>query len=103
MEQKEGLSDEINLFDYLKVIQRHKKLIIIIIAISVVVSVVRALLTPPVYEAKAIITPASQQNAPSGMGVLAMQFGIAASTQSSVTEIVNLLNSNILREKVIKK
>lgn len=103
MEQKEGLSDEINLFDYLKVIQRHKKLIIIIIAISVVVSVVRALLTPPVYEAKAIITPASQQNAPSGMGVLAMQFGLAASTQSSVTEIVNLLNSNILREKVIKK
>ena len=61
------------------------------------------MLTPPVYEAKAIITPASQQNAPSGMGVLGDAVWPSCPNQSSVTEIVNLLNSNILREKVIKK
>ena len=77
-QKKEGFSDEINLADYLKVIQKHKKLIIVIVAIAVVVSAVIALLTAPVYEAKAVIAPASQQNVPSGMGVLAAQFGIAA-------------------------
>ena len=91
-------------FDYfILFFTQHKKLIIIIVAIAVIVSVVTSLLMTPVYEAKAVIAPASQQNVPSGMGVLAMQLGIAAPTPSSVTEIVNLLNSNILREKVIKK
>jgi uncharacterized protein involved in exopolysaccharide biosynthesis len=102
VEQKEGFSDEINLLDYLKVILKHKKLIIIIVAIAVAVTAVKALLTAPVYEAKAVIAPASQQNAPSGMSLLAAQFGVAAPASANVPEIVNLLNSNILREKIIK-
>ncbi len=103
MEHKEEFSDEINLLDYLKVIQKHKKLIIIIIAIAVAVSVVTALLTAPVYEAKAVIAPASQQKEISPMAGLASRFGIAAPVSASVTEIVNLLNSNILREMIIKR
>ena len=101
-QNKEGFSDEINLLDYLKVILKHKKLIIIIVAIAVAVTAVIALLMAPVYEATAVIAPASQQNAPSGMGLLAAQFGIAAPVSANVTEIVNLLNSNILREKIMK-
>ena len=101
-QKKEGFSDEINLLDYLKVILKHKKLIIIIVAIAVAVTAVKALLMAPVYEATAVIAPASQQNAPSGMGLLAAQFGIATPVSANVTEIVNLLNSNILREKIIK-
>lgn len=103
MEQKEEFSDEINLLDYLKVIQKHKKLIIFIVAIAVAVTVVTSLLRTPTYEAKAVIVPASQQNAPSGMSGLAAQFGIATPPSGNVTEIVNLLNSNILCEKVISK
>jgi len=103
MEQKEGFSDEINLLDYWNVVSKNKKLIIIIILSAVIITAVVALLTPPVYEAKAVIIPASQQNIPSGMGILTAQLGIASPTPSSVTEIVNLLNSNILREKVIRK
>jgi len=103
MEQKEEFSEEINLLDYLKVIQKHKKLIIFIVAIAAAATVVTSLLMTPVYEAKAVIAPASQWNAPSGMSGLAVQFGIAAPPSNNVTEIVNLLNSNILRERMIEK
>jgi len=101
-QKKEGFSDEINLADYLKVIQKHKKLIIFIVAIAVVVSAVVALLTAPVYEAKAVIAPASQQSAVSPMVGFAFQLGIAAPVPANITEIISLLNSNILREKIIK-
>lgn len=103
MERKEEFSDEINLLDYLRVIQKHKKLIIVIVAIAVAVTVVNALLTVPVYEARAVIAPVSQQRDISPMTGLAAQFGIAAPAPASVTELVNLLNSNILREKIIKR
>lgn len=105
MEQMAGFPHEISLLDYWKVINKNKKFIAIIVSLAVTVSVVVALLMPPVYEAKAIIIPVSKQNAPSGMGDLAAQFGIATHSPSNVNvmEIVNLLNSNILREKVIKK
>lgn len=103
MEQKEGFSDELNLLDYWKVIYKNKKLIAIIVLSLVIVTIIVAILMPPVYEARAIIAPASQQNAPSGMSTLVAPFGIAIPSPANVTEIVNLLNSNILREKVIKK
>jgi uncharacterized protein involved in exopolysaccharide biosynthesis len=40
---------------------------------------------------------------PSGVSGFAAQFGIATPPSGNVTEIVNLLNSNILREKMIEK
>ncbi|MDI6744181.1 MAG: Wzz/FepE/Etk N-terminal domain-containing protein [Thermodesulfovibrionales bacterium] len=103
MKQKEEFSEEINLLDYLRVIQKHKKLIILIVAVALAVSVVKAFLTAPVYEARAVITPALQQRDTFPMAGLAAQIGISAPTPSGVTEIVNLLNSNILREMIIKR
>ena len=38
-----------------------------------------------------------------GAGLLAAQFGISAPASSSMSEIVNLLKSNVLKEEVIKK
>lgn len=103
MEEREEFSDEINLLDYWKVILKNKKYIIIIVSVAVAVTIVVSLLMTSVYEAKAVIAPASQQNVPSSMGSLAAQFVIATPAPSNVTEIVGLLNSNILREKLINK
>lgn len=95
--------EEINLLNYLKVIQKHKKLIIAIVATSVAVTVAVSLFMTPVYESTAIITPASQQKEVSPMSGLAAQFGIATPASSAATEIVSLLKSNILREMIIKE
>lgn len=93
--------DEVNLLDYYNLLKRHKRLIIIVATISTVVAIIAALCETNIYEARAVIAPV-EHNAPSSMSSLVAKFGMAPS-QSNVTEIVNLLYSNIVREKVIKE
>lgn len=101
--QTETYEDEINLLDYVKVILRNKMLICSIISIVVIVTIIVSFVMTPVYEAKAVIAPAVKTGEPSGAGLLAAQFGISAPTSSSMSEIVNLLKSNVLKEEVIRK
>ena len=101
--QKETHEDEINLLDYLRVILKHKKLICYIVSIVVVLTIIISLLITPIYEAKAVIAPVAKNNEPSETGSLAAQFGIPTQTSTNMSEIVNLLKSNVLKEKVIKK
>ncbi len=102
-EQTETYGDEINLLDYVRVIVRNKMLICSIIGIVVVVTIVVSLLMTPIYEAKAIIAPAVKTGESSGAGLLAAQFGISAPASSNMSEIVNLLKSNVLREEIMKQ
>lgn len=101
--QTETYEDEINLLDYVKVILRNKMLICSIISIVVVVTIIVSFVMTPLYEAKAVIAPAVKTGEPSGAGLLVAQFGISAPTSSSMSEIVNLLKSNVLKEEVIRK
>lgn len=97
--------DEINLLDYVKIILKHKKLIACVVGVVVVVTIVISLIMTPTYEAKAMIAPATKTSDPSGMGMgaIAAQFGIATPSSSNMSEIVNLLKSDILKERTIKK
>ena len=103
MENREEDNDEINLLDYLKIIAKNKLLIIILICISVTITSIISFQMPEIYEAKALITPAVQPRDQGGINVIAAQFGIASPASSNASEIVNILKSNILREKIIKK
>jgi len=94
--------DEIRLLDYLIVLLKHKRLIIGIVAITVVTTGIISFLMPKIYEANAVIAPVTQRSAPSGMGALATQFGISVPLPDNVAETVNLLKSKILMEKIIK-
>ncbi len=96
-------SDEINLLDYLKVINRHRRLIILIVLISVVVTAGISLIMTPVFEAKALIAPAAQQKEISPLSGFAAQFGISTPASANLSEIVNLLKSNVLRENMMKR
>jgi uncharacterized protein involved in exopolysaccharide biosynthesis len=102
-EQTETYEDEINLLDYVKVIVRNKMLICAIVSIVVIATIVVSFVITPVYEAKAVIAPATKSGDSSGASLLAAQFGISAPASSSMSEIVNLLKSNILKEEIIKK
>ncbi len=101
--QRETYEDEINLIDYVKVIFKHKKLICYTVGIVVAATIVVSLLMTPVYEAKAVVAPAAKNGEISGTSLVAAQFGISVPASSNMSEIVNLLKSNILMEKIIKK
>jgi uncharacterized protein involved in exopolysaccharide biosynthesis len=103
MEEREDYNDEINLLDYFNVLKKRKSLIIIIVSLSVVAAIIVSFLLPKIYAARAVVMPvdASQERL-GGMSSLAMQFGISTPSAPNTTEIVSLLNSNVLLEKVIK-
>ena len=97
--------DEISLLDYLKAVSRHKLLIILIVVISVIGTGIVSFRMTPIYEAKAVIIPAGVLSRDQGAttSFFATQFGIAPPTTPASVEIVNLLKSNVLREKLLKK
>ena len=114
LDRHQGYSheDEINLLDYWRVLRKRQKLIIRVVVAAVLVTVVISLLMTNIYQAKAVITPITSKESGTGAGVgalsaLALQFGalpgIMLPGGSSAAEIVNLLKSNILREKVLER
>lgn len=103
MQEKDECSDEITLLDYIDVLTRHKKLIIITVAIAVAAAAIISFLSPKIYEAKAVIMPVSQTQEQSSMSKIASQFDIMSSQTSNASELFSLLQSNILMERVIIK
>jgi len=95
--------DEINLFDLVKVLLKHKGFIALVVFIFVVATATISLVMTKVYESKAIITPVMVTEEQGGMMAMAAQFGIATPQSSNVSEIVNLLKSDILMQKVMQR
>jgi uncharacterized protein involved in exopolysaccharide biosynthesis len=100
--------DEINLLDYWRVIWKRRKMIGQVVVAVVSLTVVISLFMTNIYQSKAVITPVAAKEGARGGGALsalAQQFGglpgITFPGASSASEIVALLESNILREKVI--
>ncbi|HBE44353.1 MAG TPA: hypothetical protein DDW17_02575 [Deltaproteobacteria bacterium] len=100
---EDTFNDEINLLDYVRVILKHKRLILWITVIAVVLTAFISLIVTPIYEAKAVILPIAQGVGTSATSAIASQFGISAPEQSNTSEVVGLLKSNILRERVLKR
>jgi len=102
-EQAEKYDREVNIFEYLKTILRHKVLICSIVGVFVVGAAIVSLSMAPTYEAKAVIMPVKTSEVKEGMMAVASQFGLGGPEQSQKTEIVGLLKSNFLRERMIRK
>jgi uncharacterized protein involved in exopolysaccharide biosynthesis len=103
--------DEINLLDLWRVIVKRKKMILIMVLVAVFLTAFASLFMKNIYQARALITPVTTKDMgrSGNMALLAEQFGGLASMgismpgAASASEIVNLLKSNIVREKVIVK
>jgi uncharacterized protein involved in exopolysaccharide biosynthesis len=103
MELTEDTPDEINLIDYAKVVWKHKRLIIGIVIVIVFITAIVALLETKIYEARAVIAPAGAKTEMGSMSMVAAQLGLTAPASTNVTEIVNVLNSDILKERIVNK
>lgn len=102
------MDDEINLLDYWRVVWKRKVLIVLIGFITVTATAFHTLSIKDIYQSTAVITPiSSKEGGGGGLSALAQSFGglpgISLPGSSSASEIVNLLKSNILREKVIER
>jgi uncharacterized protein involved in exopolysaccharide biosynthesis len=104
--------DEATLLDYWRVIRKRWKMIAAIVIAAVIGAVLISLLMRNVYQARAVIMPVTLKDGgaggAAGLAALAPQFGgllpvIAMPGSSAASEIVSLLKSNILREKLIKQ
>lgn len=97
-------NNEINLLDLAKVILKHKKVVIWVVLVIVVAAAIISLLMTKIYESKAVISPVQQSTGQGGtMSAVAAQFGIVAPQSSNLSEIIGLLKSDILMQKVLEK
>jgi uncharacterized protein involved in exopolysaccharide biosynthesis len=101
---QEDMSQSINLLYFWRVVRKNRLLVGLIVGISVVGAALFTLTLETIYEARAVLIPAGALSKDTTASTLvAMQFGIAPPSSPAATEIVNLLKSNILLEKIIKK
>lgn len=101
---------EVNLLDYWRVIWKRRTMIAWIAVVAVLTTVAVSLFMTNMYQAKAVIMPVTSRDSgagAAGLTALVQQFGglpgISMPGSASASEIVSLLKSNILREKVIQQ
>ncbi|MBI4745951.1 MAG: hypothetical protein HY786_05275, partial [Deltaproteobacteria bacterium] len=102
--------DEIDLLEYWRIIWKRRLMISILTIIIVMTTAIASLFMKDIYEARAVIIPVSSEKSGGSLSSIASQFGgiagmagISMPGSSSTTEIIEYLNSNALREKVIVK
>ena len=106
--QVTGYNDEINLLDYWKVIKRHRKMIVAIVAAVSVIAVIASLVMTKIYRAEALIVPVSSKGGGGGLSALAGQFGglaqlagVSLPGGDDASKMVSMLKSRTLIENVI--
>ena len=104
-----GEEDEIDLLELARVIWNSRKLIIAIVVLFTMFTAVASLFMTNIYTAKAILKPVTTREG-GRFAALATQFGgmanlagIAMPGAASSSELVNLLESNILKKKIIER
>lgn len=102
--------DEFSLLDYWRIIWKRRSMITLIVVLAVLATIVTSLFMTDTYQAKVVIMPVTTRDSGGGnigLTVLAQQFGalpgISMPGSTSASEIVSLLKSNILREKMIRQ
>ncbi|NOZ24814.1 MAG: hypothetical protein GXO94_01795 [Nitrospirae bacterium] len=100
--------DERTLLDYWRVLVKHRRLIAIVVLVSVFATVIISLLETNIYQSTAVIAPVSDTGGRSRrLAALASRLTgmprINLPGTASSSEIIALLNSNILRRKIIEK
>jgi uncharacterized protein involved in exopolysaccharide biosynthesis len=101
--------DEISLVVYWRVIMKRQKMIGTFVIAAVILTIIISLCMKNIYGAKAIITPIAPKDSGGNSiaaGIMQQVGGLSTiglPDLSSSAEIVTLLQSNILREKVISQ
>lgn len=97
---------EIDLVHYLLIIRKRAILISVFALVGLLGALGASMLMEDRFQAKAVISPVKEGGAPAGLSMLVQQLdvvpGMSLSSPSSASEILALLNSNMLRKKTIE-
>jgi uncharacterized protein involved in exopolysaccharide biosynthesis len=99
--------DEIDLLELWRVVWKRRRLIARIVLAGVLLTAVVSLFMTNIYQSEAVITPVETKSGGGGMSALMSQMGgmgglIGLPESSSTVEIGLLLESKVLRKKVIQ-
>jgi len=99
---------EIDLLEYCAIVWRRRAIVAGVVIAGALIALAASLIAPDIYRADAVITPVKTQEASmGGVSAFAQQFGglagISLPDSGSTAEIISLLGSNVLREKVLKR
>ncbi|MCX7769940.1 MAG: Wzz/FepE/Etk N-terminal domain-containing protein [Proteobacteria bacterium] len=95
--------DEIDLIEIYSILKKYRKKILLFVFAVVSLTVGISFLMTPIYEATAVLAPSNTQSNPSFMTAFASQLGIITPQSPELSEVVALLKSKVLQERVIKK
>lgn len=106
--QGHGAPDEIDIARYFSILRRRALIISALAITGLILAFAGSLLLEDRFQAKAVISPVKEGGgAPAGLSVLVQQLesvpGMSLSSPSSAPEILALLNSNMLRKKLIEQ
>lgn len=104
----QGAADELDLGRYFAILRSRALLIFVLAITGLILAFAASLLLEDRFQAKAVISPVKEGGGgPAGLSVLVQQLdsvpGMSLSSSSSAPEILALLNSNMLRKKVIEQ
>src|SRR3972149_78644 len=104
----QGAPEEIDIAHYINILRRRALLIAVLSIAGLVLAFAGSLFLEDRFLAKAVISPVKEGGgASAGLSVLVQQLesvpGMSLSSPSSAPEILALLNSNMLRKKVIER
>jgi uncharacterized protein involved in exopolysaccharide biosynthesis len=96
--------DEIDLYELWLVLVRRKKVVLGITFFAVLIALIIAFLLPPVYKTEATLMPlGGKGKSLGGLAGLASLAGISLPVEQSGITVEAVLNSRILRERIVKR
>ena len=94
--------DEIDLFELFQIIWNNRFFIAkIVLGITILTAIISFIL-PKTYTSESVIVPVTKSSSGSGLSAIAAMAGLPVGGDQATANVVAVLNSNTLRERVVK-
>ena len=94
--------DEIDLFELFQVIWNNRFFIVKIVFGITILTAIISFILPKTYTSESVIVPVTKSSSGSGLSANAAMAGLPVGRDQATANVVAVLNSNTLRERVVK-
>jgi len=94
--------DEIDLFELFQIIWNNRFFIAKIVFGITILTAIISFILPKTYTSESVIVPVTKSSSGSGLSAIAAMVGLPVSGDQATANVVAVLNSNTLRERVVK-
>jgi uncharacterized protein involved in exopolysaccharide biosynthesis len=94
--------DEIDLFELFQIIWNNRFFIAKIVFGITILTAIISFILPKTYTSESVIVPVTKSSSSSGLSAIAAMAGLPVGGDQATANVVAVLNSNTLRERVVK-